>query len=113
MWTRNEIKYLSSNAGRLTTKQMSKILDKSEDNIRQRASQMGISLAVRSIAKEKIDMAREMIKKNVPASVIVKKTGLSHTYIHNIKFGKIKHLKPKFDQQKFDNNLKIFNAAVG
>ena len=87
------------------------MLRKSEDNIRQKASLEKISLAIQKIPQQTIDEANAMLAKGIPAAKIVRATGLTHTYIHNLRYGKIKHQKPKNDVQKYQKFSKKLNQT--
>lgn len=108
MWNNHELEYLRKKAGILPTKEIAKNLNKSHANVRKQASNENLSLFISKIPKEKIELANQMIKAGKNAAAIVRKTGLSHCYIHNLKFKKIKHLnksKKKVDEEKIRQTL--------
>lgn len=111
MWSETDFLYLKRHAGKMTTKEIAVMLHKSEDSVRQKASLSQISLAIRKIPQKKIDEANAMLTKGISAAKIVRATGLSHTYIHNLRYGKIKFSKPKKDAQKYQECLKKINHA--
>ncbi|MGF1826877.1 hypothetical protein [Vibrio splendidus] len=111
MWNQEELKYLEDKAGVLSTKQIAYNLNKSETNVRKKASEENLSLFISTIPPEKIDLAKQLIRKGVASAIIVKETGLSHCYVHNLKFNKIKHIKKKAKKKLLLNLNSVLNAA--
>ncbi|WP_390240706.1 hypothetical protein [Vibrio sp. R78045] len=95
MWTEKEKEFLMKNAGKLSTKEMSKKLKKKPDCIRQTACILGVSLHIEKIDPDVKKQMLKMLKSGLPKLKISKVTGVSLSTVRAYAKNPNKCNKPK------------------
>lgn len=77
MWSESEKEFLKRQAGVLSSKEISKILKKKPDCIRQMACTLGVSLYIEKLDSKSKNLMLKMLKNKHPRQKISQVTGIS------------------------------------